>query len=196
MLPNLSFNFGLRYEFLSPLHEKFGRMANLDIAPGFTGVAVVTPGATGPYTGAFPRGWWTRTATTSRRASASPGGRTRSAVPGARRLRRLLQRVGVQPGGQPPGAAAAVRQDFVADHQHRAPAHDAERISHGAPRARSPTPTPSTATTASATRRPGTSPCSRDLPPSIVVEVGLPGDQGNAAGRAAACRTARRRGRR
>ena len=29
-------------------------MANLDIAPGFTGVAVVTPGQAGPYTGAFP----------------------------------------------------------------------------------------------------------------------------------------------
>ena len=35
-LSNLSFNFGLRYEFFTPLHEKYGRMANLDIAPGFT----------------------------------------------------------------------------------------------------------------------------------------------------------------
>jgi len=56
MRPNLSFNLGLRYEFLVPLQEKFGRMANLDIAPGFTGVAVVTPGAIGPYTGEFPAG--------------------------------------------------------------------------------------------------------------------------------------------
>jgi hypothetical protein len=56
LLPSLSINFGLRYEFLTPLHEKYGRMANLDIAPGFTGVAVVTPATAGPYTGAFPDG--------------------------------------------------------------------------------------------------------------------------------------------
>jgi hypothetical protein len=56
VLPNFSVNLGLRYEFLVPLHEKYNRMANLDIAPGFTGVAVVTPGATGPYTGTFPTG--------------------------------------------------------------------------------------------------------------------------------------------
>lgn len=53
--PNLTINTGLRYELLQPLREKYGRMANLDIAPGFTAVAVVTPGANGPYTGAFPQ---------------------------------------------------------------------------------------------------------------------------------------------
>ncbi len=52
--PNLTLNLGLRYEFFTPLQEKFGRIANLDVAPGFTGVAVVTPGQTGPYTGLFP----------------------------------------------------------------------------------------------------------------------------------------------
>ncbi|MBI4873997.1 MAG: TonB-dependent receptor [Acidobacteria bacterium] len=52
---NLSFSLGLRYEYFSPFREKFGRMANLDVAPGFTGVAVVTPSAgAGPYSGAFP----------------------------------------------------------------------------------------------------------------------------------------------
>jgi hypothetical protein len=51
---NLSLNLGLRYEFTAPLTEKYGHIANLDIAPGFTGVAPVTAGATGPYTGAFP----------------------------------------------------------------------------------------------------------------------------------------------
>ncbi len=56
LLPSLSINVGLRYEFLTPLHEKYGRMANLDIAPGFTGVAVVTPEKAGPYTGSFPDG--------------------------------------------------------------------------------------------------------------------------------------------
>ena len=56
LLPSLSINAGLRYEYLTPLHEKYGRMANLDIAPGFTGVAVVTPGKAGPYSGTFPEG--------------------------------------------------------------------------------------------------------------------------------------------
>lgn len=55
MRKNFSLTYGLRYEFSSPLHEKQGHMANLDIAPGFTGVAVVTPGAAGPYSGVFPR---------------------------------------------------------------------------------------------------------------------------------------------
>lgn len=53
---NFSINLGLRYEDLTPLHEKYGRMANLDIAPGFTGVAVVTRDQPGPYSGAFPDG--------------------------------------------------------------------------------------------------------------------------------------------
>ena len=53
---NLSFNLGVRYELPSPLTEKYNRMVNLDIAPGFTAVAPVTPGATGPYSGVFPAG--------------------------------------------------------------------------------------------------------------------------------------------
>ena len=53
---NLTVNIGLRYEYFSPLTEKYDRLANLDIAPGFTGVALVTPGKPGPYTGDFPDG--------------------------------------------------------------------------------------------------------------------------------------------
>jgi hypothetical protein len=52
---NLSLNVGLRYEYFSPYTEKYDRMSNLDLAPGITGAAVVTPGQSGPYTGAFPR---------------------------------------------------------------------------------------------------------------------------------------------
>ncbi|MEO7652543.1 MAG: hypothetical protein ABIZ80_18935, partial [Bryobacteraceae bacterium] len=51
---NLSLNLGFRYEYFSPFREKYNRIANLDVAPGFTGVAVVTPGQTGPYSGTFP----------------------------------------------------------------------------------------------------------------------------------------------
>jgi trimeric autotransporter adhesin len=53
---NLTLIAGVRWEYFSPFHEKYGRMANLDIAPDFTNVAVVTPGLPGPYTGAFPSG--------------------------------------------------------------------------------------------------------------------------------------------
>ncbi len=52
--PNLSLNLGLRYEYYTPLTEKYGHIANLDLAPGFTGAAVVTPGQAGPYGGTFP----------------------------------------------------------------------------------------------------------------------------------------------
>ena len=54
--PSLTINAGIRYEYFSPLSEKYGHIANLDIAPGYTSVAVVTPGATGPYSGTFPAG--------------------------------------------------------------------------------------------------------------------------------------------
>ena len=52
--PNLTLNLGLRYEFFSPVREKYGRLANLDIAPGFVAVAPVVAGGTGPYSGQFP----------------------------------------------------------------------------------------------------------------------------------------------
>lgn len=51
---NLTLNLGLRWEYYSPLTEKYGHIANLDIAPGFTGVAVVTPGQPAPYAGPLP----------------------------------------------------------------------------------------------------------------------------------------------
>ena len=53
---NLTLNLGLRYEFFAPLQEKYNEMANLDIAPGFSNVAVVSPTVPGPYSGAFPAG--------------------------------------------------------------------------------------------------------------------------------------------
>lgn len=54
--PNLTLIGGIRYEYFSPFSEKYGRLANLDFAAGFTNVAVVTPDTAGPYTGAFPSG--------------------------------------------------------------------------------------------------------------------------------------------
>jgi trimeric autotransporter adhesin len=54
--PNLTLMFGLRYEYYSPLSEKYGHLVNLDIAPGFTAVTPVLAGAVGPYSGSFPNG--------------------------------------------------------------------------------------------------------------------------------------------
>jgi len=45
--PNLTIMFGLRYEYYSPLSEKYGHLANLEIAPGFTAVTPVYPGTAG-----------------------------------------------------------------------------------------------------------------------------------------------------
>ena len=57
VLSNLTINGGLRWEYFSPYTEKNGQMADLDFAPGFTAVAQVLPGQTGPYSGAFPHGF-------------------------------------------------------------------------------------------------------------------------------------------
>jgi len=52
---NLTLTLGLRYESYGPFLERYNRLANLDIAPGFSAVAVVQPGQAGPYGGEFPR---------------------------------------------------------------------------------------------------------------------------------------------
>lgn len=52
---SLSLTLGARYELATPPHEKYDRIANLDIARGFADAAVVTPGSPGPFSGAFPR---------------------------------------------------------------------------------------------------------------------------------------------
>lgn len=54
--PGLTLNAGLRWDAWLPFTERYGRMANLDIAPGLGGAAVVTPGGTGPWMGSVPDG--------------------------------------------------------------------------------------------------------------------------------------------
>lgn len=51
ILPSLTLNYGLRYEYFSPYSEKNNRLANLDHNADFTQIAAVSPGATGPYSG-------------------------------------------------------------------------------------------------------------------------------------------------
>ena len=46
---------GVRYEIHTPTVELFNHLANLDLAPNASAVAVITPGETGPFSGAFPR---------------------------------------------------------------------------------------------------------------------------------------------
>jgi hypothetical protein len=54
--PSLTLNLGVRYDYFSPISEKYGHMANLDIGPYFSAVAPVVAGGSGPYSGAFPAG--------------------------------------------------------------------------------------------------------------------------------------------
>jgi trimeric autotransporter adhesin len=52
LLPELTINAGLRWEYGAPMTELFGRLVNLDIAPGFTAVApILGSSSTGPLTG-------------------------------------------------------------------------------------------------------------------------------------------------
>jgi hypothetical protein len=46
-----SINAGLRWDYGSPMTERYGRLVNLDFTPGFTGIAQVLPGQTGPLSG-------------------------------------------------------------------------------------------------------------------------------------------------
>ncbi len=55
LLPNLSVNLGLRYEYNGPFVESQSHIADLDVAPGFTNAVLVLPGQVGPYSGYFPR---------------------------------------------------------------------------------------------------------------------------------------------
>ena len=54
--PGLTLNAGLRWDAWLPFTEKYGRMANLDLSPGWTAAAVVTPGGQGPWLGSAPQG--------------------------------------------------------------------------------------------------------------------------------------------
>jgi len=55
---NLTLNYGVRYEFVSPFDELHNQLANLDAGfngKQFLGAQPVAPGATGPYHGEYPR---------------------------------------------------------------------------------------------------------------------------------------------
>ncbi len=47
---SLTLNIGLRWEFFAPQTEKYDHMANVAFSPSGTGVTILTPGSTNPYT--------------------------------------------------------------------------------------------------------------------------------------------------
>jgi trimeric autotransporter adhesin len=51
----LTFNLGARYELIRPFYERGGQMVNLDVAPGFTAAVPVLSGATGAFSGPYPK---------------------------------------------------------------------------------------------------------------------------------------------
>ncbi|MFI5184641.1 MAG: TonB-dependent receptor, partial [Vicinamibacteria bacterium] len=51
---NLTFNLGLRYEYVSPLEEESDHLVNLDVPPDFTAAVPVLAGQVGAFTGPFP----------------------------------------------------------------------------------------------------------------------------------------------
>ncbi|QNI38452.1 TonB-dependent receptor [Edaphobacter sp. 4G125] len=55
VLPSLTLNYGIRYEYFSPYVEKDNRLVNLDHNANFTLITPVTPDEVGPYSGGFPR---------------------------------------------------------------------------------------------------------------------------------------------
>jgi hypothetical protein len=50
-----TFQYGVRYQSVTPPVESYDHLANLDLNSATTAVAVVTPGEVGPYRGAYPR---------------------------------------------------------------------------------------------------------------------------------------------
>jgi hypothetical protein len=51
---NVTINYGLRYEYVSPYYEANDHLVNLDVDPAFTAAVPITAGQTGPFTGATP----------------------------------------------------------------------------------------------------------------------------------------------
>jgi len=52
--PDFTLQYGVRYEFFTPLSELYGHLANLDVNSALTQVAVVVPGLAAPFSGAVP----------------------------------------------------------------------------------------------------------------------------------------------
>ncbi len=105
--PNLTLMFGLRYEYYSPLTEKYGHLANLDIASDFTAVTRRFIRATRGISGQPDRAGSPRLG-----AARRPGVETEHEAldGGAAGLRHLLQSNRAQPPGDGAFRAASLRR--------------------------------------------------------------------------------------
>jgi hypothetical protein len=72
--PNFSVVVGLRWDYATPMEELYGRLVNLDLAPGFSAAAPVLPGQTPAYSGSLPDALIRPTAITSRHGWVLRGG--------------------------------------------------------------------------------------------------------------------------
>ena len=121
---NLTFNIGVRYEYTEPFHEKYGHLANLDIAPNFTAVTVITPQTPGvpeslidpDRNNLAPRLGFAYRPFKQKQASAS------------RRIQHLLRWVSVQLDRRPVSRPAAVCEHRLTADQLLAKTHDPGRV--------------------------------------------------------------------
>jgi len=119
-----SHNFGFRWDYGTPISELYNRMANLAIAPGYSGIATLLAGQNGTPTSLVQR-----IRTTSRRVLVFRGGPIAKKSMVIARLRDLLQHGGIHQiannmAQQPPFAIRSVSRAI------RESAHDRERIAH------------------------------------------------------------------
>ena len=128
--PELTLNVGVRWEYSSPITELYGRLVNLDIAPGFTSVAPVVANAPSVPSPAFtirPRSFIPINEA-SNPASASPGGHFPAHLSFSRRIRHLLQHVRLSKHRHANGPAIAALQELQRREQRRQPTHSCQRL--------------------------------------------------------------------
>ncbi len=128
--PTFTVQAGARWEYETPPTELYGRLVNLDVAPGFSAISPVVAGGTGSLTGqqypAAPDQRRSRRAPAARRDRVAA--RSRIVAGDPRRLRDLPQHVLLPADHTAPGAAAAALHGVHDQQQPRAPADAGERV--------------------------------------------------------------------